>query len=221
MEPPPVVSVVWVPSPFVTFSEQPEEVLFEDDAQDEQDRDATAAQTAAAAREPESRPFTAPVLDVDAPSAWCPTHAGLLFVPRLRSAAGLLLDFRPVSAQRNGAVEDGPSRYRVAIDAEVPETFELPALARFGGCERWLKHTFGAHDERVPVEVREPIFSRATSSGSFFVKSRSYNRTSPATACAAETQWSVAFGLRPSGESPPRVAGSYVQRSSTTSPSRP
>jgi len=37
-------------------------------------------------------------------------------------------------------------------------------------------------------------------------------------AWAAETQWRVAFTLRPSGESPPRVAGSYVQWISVTSP---
>ena len=38
-------------------------------------------------------------------------------------------------------------------------------------------------------------------------------------ACAAATQWMVAFTLRPSGgELPPRVAGSYVQCTSTTSP---
>ena len=36
--------------------------------------------------------------------------------------------------------------------------------------------------------------------------------------CAAGSQCIVAFTLRPSGALPPRVAGSYVQRSSTTSP---
>jgi len=35
---------------------------------------------------------------------------------------------------------------------------------------------------------------------------------------AADTQWIVAFGLRPSGALPSRVAGSYVQRSSVISP---
>jgi len=35
---------------------------------------------------------------------------------------------------------------------------------------------------------------------------------------AADTQCRVAFGERPSGALPPRVAGSYVQRSSTISP---
>ena len=38
------------------------------------------------------------------------------------------------------------------------------------------------------------------------------------TACGAETQWIVPFTLRPSGALPPRVAGSYVQRSSVTLP---
>ena len=46
----------------------------------------------------------------------------------------------------------------------------------------------------------------------------SYSRTSAVAACAADTQWIVPFTLRPSGALPPRVAGSYVQRSSTTSP---
>ena len=46
----------------------------------------------------------------------------------------------------------------------------------------------------------------------------SYNRTSAGTACSADTQWSVAFGRRPSGALPPRVAGSYLHRSSTTRP---
>src|ERR1019366_1374311 len=43
-------------------------------------------------------------------------------------------------------------------------------------------------------------------------------RTSASIACAAETQWIVDFTLRPSGALPPRVAGSYVQCTSTTPP---
>ena len=59
----------------------------------------------------------------------------------------------------------------------------------------------------MKVVTSTPIRA-AVPSGSAVVKSRSYRRTVAVTAWAAETQWSVAFTLRPSGASPPRVAGS-------------
>jgi hypothetical protein len=49
-------------------------------------------------------------------------------------------------------------------------------------------------------------------------KRRSYRRTVTGTAWAALTQCRVAFTLRPSGLSPPRVAGSQVQRRAVISP---
>ena len=60
--------------------------------------------------------------------------------------------------------------------------------------------------------------SPVAASGSGSVNSFSYSRTSQSSACAADTQWIVPCTRRPSGASPPRVAGSYVQRSSVTSP---
>src|SRR5439155_5781001 len=62
------------------------------------------------------------------------------------------------------------------------------------------------------------VWPSGAPSGSSTAKRRSYSRTSAGTACAADTQCSVAFTRRPSGASPPHVAGSYVQRSSAISP---
>ena len=101
------------------------------------------------------------------------------------------------------------------IDAEVAEALEL--VVREGRCaaNARLELPVGDDLEGVRVQVLEKVaaFLRILAR-----KRRSYSRTSQSTACSAETQCSVAFGRRPSGASPPRVAGSYVARSSTMFP---
>ena len=62
------------------------------------------------------------------------------------------------------------------------------------------------------------VMKSSSSSGRSDVNRCSYRRTSASGACWAETQWMVPRTLRPSGACPPRVSGSYVHRSSTTSP---
>src|SRR4029453_12349205 len=76
----------------------------------------------------------------------------------------------------------------------------------------------GTKTSEAGLSVAVNSWPSPTASGSGTVNSLSYSRTSTSRACRADTQWMVPCTLGPSGASPPRVAGSYVQRSSTTLP---
>ena len=129
----------------------------------------------------------------------------------------LLLDLCPGVAQCHGAVEHELSAHRIGVDAEVAEALELEALLRLRVCERRTQQPPRTSSE-LWLMLAFQSWPSSTSPGSGLVSSRSYRRTSAGTAWAAESQCIVACTLRPSSAAPPRVAGSYAQRTSTTLP---
>ena len=83
---------------------------------------------------------------------------------------------------------------------------ELKARARRGVRQARLELAAGQHLQRLRVQVGLPVVLVGVGVGRG--EQVSYSRTSASTAWAADTQWIVPFTLRPSGASPPRVAGS-------------
>ena len=124
-----------------------------------------------------------------------------------RHAAALGLDLRPGVLERQRPVEDRVLRRRVGVGGRSSRG------ARTGRSRRRPRARSDGSTSAPASTVSEPGSGRRTgrrpsAPGNGSAKRWSYRRTSAGTACAADTQWSVAFGRRPSGASPPRVAGS-------------
>src|SRR5262245_6499253 len=73
------------------------------------------------------------------------------------SAAAAGLDLRPGVAEGDRPIEHRRARRRVGVDAEVALPFELETVAWRGGGEARFELRVGESDERLGVELLEPL----------------------------------------------------------------
>ena len=116
------------------------------------------------------------------------------------------LHLRPAVAQPDRAVEHQMPRRAVRIGAEITLPLELHRLTHptAGASAGSTRHPRSTSSE---LGLRSAITS-PSAPGSGRANNVLYSRTSAGSASAAATQCSVACTRRPSGASPPRVAGS-------------
>ena len=123
---------------------------------------------------------------------------------------------RPGVLQRQRPVEHQRARPRVRVRREVAQALELDRLAEAASRRARARAWRRGRPLRIRVEVREQVAARrpgrVARTGGRTGAPRPARRARPTPSGASPS------GRRPSGASPPRVAGSYVQRSSTTPP---
>src|SRR5207244_4141233 len=122
-------------------------------------------------------------------------HEALQVVPQIRRPLGIFRRVRGVSISR------GSAKRTCGLIGDAGSTFTSLSTSSYFG------FSFASY-----------VWPSGTSPGSGLMNRWSYRRTSASTAWAADTQWIVPLTLRPSGALPPRVWGSYVQRSSVIRP---